>query len=405
MGKKLMKLIRVSKLSLSKIFSTNGTAKENTVKIKESKTVDEQSIKKTINKYFDTKYLMMANLKLNNKVGRYFDKNDTRAEKNLEFENKLLEVQIEARSAQNCNLKFHKYSYSIDYTTVKISDNEATIVLKESQDIYFKCTPQVKSQMIGKQHTIDLKKNGSRWCIISDEYFDEHREMFKAYNKQEKSLEKAKELMVRQNIETARCIKSVRNSQNIKGLKDSVEAKAIRRAAKNTYNRDNAVLYAQTWALKLNTPPWANYESRVAGGDCTNFISQCLYNGGIPFDTTGASDYVKWYWYSEGKRVAPWSGAKEFNYYVKHNTSGPGLRAHFGSWSDMNIGDIVQLGGFYPKTTHSMIITGYVRDDYGEIIDYLICQHSTIPDGRMRDYPLSAKSTIDRVYIVIDGFN
>ena len=39
------------------------------------------------------------------------------------------------------------------------------------------------------------------------------------------------------------------------------------------YNREAAVSYARRWALGRN-PAYMDYE--LWGGDCTNFISQCL---------------------------------------------------------------------------------------------------------------------------------
>ncbi|WP_275890910.1 amidase domain-containing protein [Romboutsia hominis] len=50
------------------------------------------------------------------------------------------------------------------------------------------------------------------------------------------------------------------------------------------YDREKAVAYARKWALDHN-PTYANYE--LYGGDCTNYISQCLRAGNIPFDNIG----------------------------------------------------------------------------------------------------------------------
>ncbi len=50
------------------------------------------------------------------------------------------------------------------------------------------------------------------------------------------------------------------------------------------YNRDAAAAYAKKWALGRNKE-YKDYENW--GGDCTNFISQCLKAGDIPFDHSG----------------------------------------------------------------------------------------------------------------------
>ena len=57
------------------------------------------------------------------------------------------------------------------------------------------------------------------------------------------------------------------------------------------YNREAAVAYAKKWALGRN-PAYKDYE--LLGGDCTNYISQSLHAGGIPFDHNG-EEYKKKY--------------------------------------------------------------------------------------------------------------
>ena len=48
-----------------------------------------------------------------------------------------------------------------------------------------------------------------------------------------------------------------------------------------TYNRDAAILYAQKWANSFN-PQYPNFEKiGVENSDCANFVSQCLFAGGL----------------------------------------------------------------------------------------------------------------------------
>ena len=42
------------------------------------------------------------------------------------------------------------------------------------------------------------------------------------------------------------------------------------------YDRQSAVMYALRWALSRN-PEYYSYSG--IGGDCTNFVSQCVYAG------------------------------------------------------------------------------------------------------------------------------
>ena len=46
-----------------------------------------------------------------------------------------------------------------------------------------------------------------------------------------------------------------------------------------TYNPKNAVAYAKEWCNKRNTDQYNDYSGQ--GGDCANFVSQCLKAGGL----------------------------------------------------------------------------------------------------------------------------
>ena len=43
-----------------------------------------------------------------------------------------------------------------------------------------------------------------------------------------------------------------------------------------SYNCEKAVAYAEEWAFRRN-PRYLSFDG--IGGDCTSFISQCLYTG------------------------------------------------------------------------------------------------------------------------------
>ena len=47
------------------------------------------------------------------------------------------------------------------------------------------------------------------------------------------------------------------------------------------YNREAAFGYAKRWWDGANTPEYNDYSG--SGGDCANFVSQCLIAGGISF--------------------------------------------------------------------------------------------------------------------------
>ena len=116
------------------------------------------------------------------------------------------------------------------------------------------------------------------------------------------------------------------------------------------YNRDAVVAYARKWALGRN-PAYYNFEN--IGGDCTNFVSQCIYAGA---QTMNFTPIMGWYYRSSYDRTASWTGVEYlYNFLVNNSDIGP--YAHVVSQKEAVPGDIVQLGtddsGYY----HSAVIT------------------------------------------------
>ena len=76
-----------------------------------------------------------------------------------------------------------------------------------------------------------------------------------------------------------------------------------------SYNRQKAIEYADNWAFSRN-PRYFDFEN--FGGDCTNFISQCLFAG------TGIMNYTRtfgWYYNSSYDRSPSWTGVDRITSY------------------------------------------------------------------------------------------
>ena len=128
------------------------------------------------------------------------------------------------------------------------------------------------------------------------------------------------------------------------------------------YNREKAVAYAHKWAMGRN-PNYYNFDGM--GGDCTNFVSQCLYSG------SGVMNYTRdtgWYYRSPGDRAAAWSGVEFLHRFLTTNKSaGPyGTELPIKS---VQTGDIIQLCFDGRIFGHSL----FVVDIEPEI---LVAQHS-----------------------------
>lgn len=103
------------------------------------------------------------------------------------------------------------------------------------------------------------------------------------------------------------------------------------------YDRLRAVLYARRWAFSRN-PAYFSFNS--LGGDCTNFVSQCLFAG------SGVMNYTPvfgWFYRSANDRTASWTGV-EFLYNFLISNRGDGPAAQEVPLCDLQLGDVIQLG-------------------------------------------------------------
>ncbi|WP_285517596.1 amidase domain-containing protein [Thermolongibacillus altinsuensis] len=80
------------------------------------------------------------------------------------------------------------------------------------------------------------------------------------------------------------------------------------------YDRLAAVRYAETW--------WNDYNPafKKFAVDCTNFISQCLYAGGIPM--TGYPNRIKGWWMKNNQWSHSWAVAHSFRWHLSGSRTG-----------------------------------------------------------------------------------
>ncbi len=130
----------------------------------------------------------------------------------------------------------------------------------------------------------------------------------------------------------------------------------VKRMYEVPYDREAAISYAREWAFKRN-PKYYNFDN--LGGDCTNFISQCLFAG------SGIMNHKKifgWYYYSVNNRTPSWTGVPYlYNFLINNKKAGP-----FAEEIDryyVSPGDILQLGNYNGNFYHSQIIVETDNDD------------------------------------------
>lgn len=114
------------------------------------------------------------------------------------------------------------------------------------------------------------------------------------------------------------------------------------------YNRERAVAYAHRWAYSRN-PAYYNFDA--IGGDCTNFVSQCLFAGG------GKMHYQKtfgWYYTDLNNRAPAWTGVDPLHRFLTTNR-GTGPFATEVRPDALEPGDLIQLD-FGSGFAHTLLV-------------------------------------------------
>jgi len=116
-----------------------------------------------------------------------------------------------------------------------------------------------------------------------------------------------------------------------------------------SFNRIAAISYAKKWALSRN-PKYYNFDP--VGGDCTSFVSQCLFAGSTKMNYNSKNGWF----YKNGYNKSPsWSGVEYlYNFLINNKSFGPRGKDVF--QTEIEAGDIAQLSFSGNKFEHSLFI-------------------------------------------------
>lgn len=151
------------------------------------------------------------------------------------------------------------------------------------------------------------------------------------------------------------------------------------------YDRKAALEYAKEWALKRN-PKYLNFEN--IGGDCTSYISQCLFAG---CNVMNYTPIYGWYYKNSYDRSPAWSGVEFlYNFLTNNKSVGP-----FGIDTDIEHiepADIIQLGNDDNHFYHNLFINKIYKNEI------FVSAHSM--DSYMRPLESYSYETLRFIHIV-----
>lgn len=131
--------------------------------------------------------------------------------------------------------------------------------------------------------------------------------------------------------------------------------------SKEKYDRKSVYEYAKKWAYSRN-PKYYNYDS--VGGDCTNFVSQCIYAGCMQMNYSKNNG---WYYINGNDKSPSWTGV-EFLYKFLISNKGNGPKGYETTIDKLEIGDIIQLSFNGIKFSHSLVVIQKGNNIYDTLI-------------------------------------
>lgn len=357
----------------------------------------------TIRDYLSTYFNALAQLEDANVIG-YYKSDDSTAALSSQIDQTALEFLIDVRRLQPTDLTMTAWRCGITYVSRSVDEEGlVTIEFLENNVQDFVCLQGESAESAGIAHTMIVDESNGEVQLVShlrDE--DGYLLVSDAYDALENKTTPEADLDA---IQTELLENAQADVEALNAARDSFENRESVKTAAQTYDREAAVAYANEWVDDdsiIRNDAWGLYD--IYGGNCNNFISQCLYAGDIPMDLTG----TQWKWYSDDLnnnggaygRTSSWTGVDDFFTYAQENT-GTGLVAD----TTLNtyageIGDVLQYGT-ENEWHHSVIITGLIYDDDGNVIDYLINSNTTDREN----YPASAYAYSNLRLIKVIGYN
>lgn len=120
------------------------------------------------------------------------------------------------------------------------------------------------------------------------------------------------------------------------------------------YDRQKAVLYAASWWSGAN--PMFRF---FPDDDCTSFISQCLWAGGLAMVVTGRRDTGWWYLGPDEQWSYSWAVSHSLCWYLQ--TAGRGQRRS--TARELELGDLISYDwNGNDRWDHNAIVVGFDPD-------------------------------------------
>lgn len=323
---------------------------------------------------------------------------ETEAKENLELNRSAWEYLIGLRAMQRTDLKLDSYQYELTVEEFsKKGDRELYVRLKEHNIQRFAQYPDIDSEFYNIRHTFLLVQEAEGWRIrehLQDDGI--YQNIMGTYRNGESRLVPENEDFF-QSQKTALLKQAREQLQGRYGAGREISLPKARYG----YDREAAAAYAENWVGKRNEV-WDDFTGQ--GGNCQNFVSQCLYAGGIPRDITGEQ-----VWSFRKKdtdmpenqvNTDSWINVNAFRRYAADNHRYGLAALPDAPYLEGEAGDVIQMG-FPGNWSHTVLITRVITDKQGNVLDYLVDSNT----ADLKNFPVSAYSLPCQSLVKIYGWN
>jgi hypothetical protein len=275
----------------------------------------------------------------------------------------LGKLAIEIKRAELYHLKYIDYKYFLNFRNMSVDSptQMATVSVIERNEVIYEISPKdslgkpIVSHMGNLEHVIILRHEQDHWKIVSDNYNDS---LWRALRESGKSTEEMINLMEASPSSATQSVSDKRAT--IYDLDDDTST--------HEYDREGAVAYALRYGENPN-PDYYDYSND--GGDCTNFVSQAIYEDGntsmdIPYFEVPPPSWEGrngWYYVGKLQHSYSWNGVDGFYSFVTDPSSSitEGPEGYVvNSINELMKGDVIQ----YERTgddffDHQVIVVGW----------------------------------------------
>lgn len=329
---------------------------------------------------------------------------DTEAKENLELNRSAWEYLIGLRTMQKTDLKLDSYQFELTIEELRWNGSkELSLRLKEDNIQRFAQYPDIDTEFYNIRHRFLLVQGREGWRI------KEHLQDDGIYQNIMGTYRGGESRLAAENVDfyQSQKIALLEQAKGQLQIREQLQSKydtgreMSSPRVRHEYDREAAAAYSQNWVGKRNVV-WDDFTGQ--GGNCQNFVSQCLYAGGIPRDITGEQ---VWSWRKKDTDMPEnqmssdsWINVNAFRRYASENHRYGLAALPDASYLEGEVGDVIQMG-FTGSWSHTVLITRIVTDDKGNILDYLVDSNT----ADLKNFPVSAYSLPCQSLVKIYGWN